>query len=184
MEESKLELKSEVKDGLGNKLDSLIIGNIMTYLYGEPKSLAQIANYLNLSPVKLQIYLSYLIESGFIELFEQEKGEVIEKRYRFCKNKQNVDVNIKVDNKITLIQYADEMCANLRNSILSLEENDMSELSCYIGSVPEKALKGIINNIQSLQSEVEESEKEIVKGVNGKKYMLLTVFVPYEDVEK
>lgn len=184
MEGNKVELKKEVNDQSGNTLDSLIISNIMTYLYGEPKSIDRIANYLKMSPVKLQIYLNYLIDSKLIESFEEESGEVIEKKYRFCSNKQNVDVSIKIDSNLGLLQYADEMCANLRKSILSLGSGDINELSCYIGSVPEQALKGIITNIQHLQNEVEESEKTITKEEDAKKYMLLTVFVPYKIMEQ
>lgn len=183
MDDNKLEFKNEVNDEFGNTLDSLTISNIMTYLYGEPKSIDRIASYLKLSPVKLQIYLNYLVDSNLIESFEEENGEMIEKKYRFCSNKQNVDVNIKIDSNVALLQYADEMCANLRKSILSLRGGDVNELSCYIGSVPEEALKGIISDIQRLQNEVEESEKTIDNVNTAEKYMLLTVFVPYKELD-
>jgi len=177
----RLELKEEVNDSNGNVLDSCIISNILTYIYAEPRSINRIAQHVGISPVKLQIYMSYLEGLKLVELYEEENAEMIEKRYRICNNQQNIDLNIKVNSDIALLQYADQLCANLKSSILSLKADDVNELSCYIGEVPENALIRTIHNIQRLQNEVEESEKTITENDKAEKYMLITVFVPYKE---
>lgn len=175
-----IELKEVVNDSSGNELDSHIISNIMTYLYGEPKSSNRIAQYLQVSPVKLQIYMDYLEDINLVDSFEEVDEEMIEKKYRVSPKKQDLEVNVKLTDNLALMQYADELCMNLKNNILSLAAEDINELSYYVGEVPLNALQGTIDNIKKLQNEVEESEKNITEKDKSEKYMLITAFIPYK----
>lgn len=181
----KIELKSEMNDSYGNVLESNTINNILTYLYGEPKTVSNLLNNLKLSPVKLQIYLNYLIETDIVELYEEENKEVIEKIYRLKPTKQNLDINVRINDDIALMNYADELSTTLRKSILTLKSGDLNDVSCYIGSVPQNILNNTIESIHKLQRDVEESEKAINEDVKFEKYMLITAFVPYkEDIQE
>lgn len=177
----KIELKEIVNDSNGNQLDSQIIGKIITYLYGESKSFDSIAQYMDISPVKLHIYMDYLNEKKIAETFEEKDGDEIKRKYRICSNMRDLDVNVKIDSNLALLQYADELCSNLKNSIMALDSADINELSYYIGEVPVDALRGTISSIQRLQSEVEETEKRITEKDKSEKYMLITAFVPYKE---
>ena len=175
-----IELKDVVNDSSGRELDSHIISNIMTYLYGEPKSSNRIAQYMKISPVKLQIYMDYLEEMKLVESFEEADDEIIEIKYRVSPKKQDLELNVKLTDNLALMQYADELCMNLKNNIVSLNAEDINELSYYVGEVPLNALKGTIENIKKLQNEVEESEKTITEKDKSEKYMLITAFIPYK----
>ena len=93
----------------------------------------------------------------------------------------NVEMRIKLNDQKGIMEFADRLCMMLREGILALEEEDINELSCYVGAVPVNAIMEVVDQIETIQEKVEHYENELKPDDDARKYMLMTAFVPYKE---
>lgn len=181
MEKTKVTLGEWVMDDSGNQLSSQILGSIMTYTYGEAKNISQISKYIRLHPVQTVLYLDYLVGQGMLQYEEKRVSDMIEKQFVVKQQNTNVEMRIKLNDQKGIMEFADRLCMMLREGILALEEEDINELSCYVGAVPVNAIMEVVDQIETIQEKVEHYENELKPNDDARKYMLMTAFVPYKE---
>lgn len=181
MEKTKVTLGEWVMDDSGNELSSQVLGSIMAYAYGETKNISQISKYIGLHPVQTVLYLDYLVGQGMLQYEEKHISDMIEKQFMVNPQSSNIEMHIKLNGQNGVIEFADRMCMMLRNGILALEDEDLNELSCYVGAVPMRSIMEIIEQIKNVQEKVERYENELETNEDAGKYMLMTAFVPYKE---
>ncbi|MDE7432908.1 MAG: hypothetical protein K2N34_13460 [Lachnospiraceae bacterium] len=181
MEKTKVTLGEWFMDDNGNELSSQVLGSIMTYAYGEAKNISQISKYIGLHPVQTILYLDYLVGQGLLKYEEKRVSDMIEKQFVVNPQSTNLEMHIKLSDQNGVMELADRMCMMLRDGILSLEDEDLNDLSCYVGAVPVRAIMEIIDQIKMIQEKVEHCEDEMEPNEDAKKYMLMTAFAPYKE---
>lgn len=163
------------------KYDSQIISNIIFYVYGEKRTVTQIANKINMHPIKTVLYLDYMLQENIISCIEEDRNNGIE-RFFFVDNEDSeISMQTRVSGEHEIIHTANKLGNQLKSMIMSMNSDHINKISTVMAFLSEEDAKKVIVAQQELINliiRLEENSKSSKK--EEKKYMLISSFAPYE----
>lgn len=177
----KIDLDNKIKDRHKRKLQSGIITDIISYTYGENRTVEQIAKYLNLHIIKTQYYLDYMVKEGVLEESIQPVVDgIINKTYRLI-HKQT-EANIKIDSEKQLILESKQFGSLVERMISSMRGDKLYTTQATGAMLNEEYAVLIQKKIQELHNLQERFEKESFEsGKPVKQYNLVSVYSELEE---
>lgn len=172
-------------DGVGKKLDQdidkHIVSDIMSFIYGDKKTVKQISRKLNIHFLKTTMYLDNLVREEFVKCVE-EKGTIGIERFYYVESEDvNYDLYESVKEKEGLYKAASKLGNKFKEVVRSIEKEDINDVAYTVAMLTDNNAEKVLEAQRDLEKliinlEDENKENEVVK-----KYNLMTAFAPYKD---
>lgn len=164
-----------------DSLDTKVVSDILTYLYGDKKNVHQIARRLDMHPMQIVYILECMLRQGVIAGIEEHNGAGIENYYTVADGNNNVEMQTKVSGNAQKIKIATEMGEQIRDVIISTEKGDCHYISYTVSMLTEGQAQALCSKQEKLENKMSEMEEEnIDSSFEKEKYIMITTIAPYK----
>lgn len=164
-----------------SQLDSKVVSDLLTYLYGDKKTIYQIAKYLHRHQMFATYYLECLLRGGLVTCLEEDMPSGIERFYTVSAQPTKLNMETRINKESEQIRVANEMGEQLRDVIVSLNKNDVNNISYIVSMLSDETAKDLVIDQQKLEKKMADAEKEVVDGEkNRQKYIMISMIAPYK----
>ena len=161
--------------------DGKLVSSILTYIYGDKKTVRQIARHLTVHQMRVVLCLDYMIKNNLIVCTEETLAYGIERYYFVPTHEDKIKMETKVKGKAEKIRVANELGDQLRDVIVSLSADDKKNISYTVSMIAPKDADLLVKEQKRLELMMTEMEKEDKHKEEGaEKYIMISTLAPYK----
>lgn len=164
---------------LDSEYDGKIISGIISYLYGDKKTVCQIAKHLKIHQIQVTMYLDYLLKEEIIGYVEEKMSYGRDKYYYVCMNDSKIETRVS-SKKNEIVKLADDFGNKIKKLMISSKPTDINNISYTVAMISEEDAQVIIDaqkKIERIMCKMESDSKE--KESNLEKYIMVSMMTPY-----
>lgn len=166
---------------LDSECDAKIMSDMLSYIYGDKKTVSQIARNMNMHPLQVVLYLNDMVRNELLSFHDESTTLGSERYYYVQELKNNIKMKIHVNSENEKIRIASSVGNQLREVICSLEPKDTKSISFTISMIGKQDAEILIKEQKKLQKLMDEMEKNYKNSGNeSDKYIMFSAVAPYK----
>ncbi|WP_150265613.1 hypothetical protein [Paenibacillus tepidiphilus] len=177
----KVSLGEYVNDCNSERLDSGTLTSIISFIYGDKKTIEQIAKSLKVHKIQILHYVDYLVQTGVLGFTEEDNMGMNEK-YFFVQN-ESTHADIKIQETETQLFYAKKLAGALEDIVVSLKGEDLNYITLTTVELSHADAEAVIQEAKVLHELIEKLETNCkdAEAEDKQKYTLITAFSPTKE---